>query len=63
MLHYYDIAGAAREGLSEEKMGYAIGMNEFYDCMERSSVSEIRQWVKDGAIDVDGGTEASLVVI
>ena len=38
-------------------------MNGYCDCIERSSVSEIKQWVKDGTIDVDGGTETSLVVI
>ena len=54
VLHYYDIADAARERLSEEKMGDAIEINEYYDCMERPSVSEIKQWAKDGAIDVDG---------
>ncbi len=32
-------------------------MNEYYDSMEPLSVSEIKQWVKDGAIDVDEGTE------
>ena len=53
-LLYHDIVDAAREGLSEEKMGAAIEMNGYYDCMERPSVSEIMQWVKDGAIDVDG---------
>ena len=31
--------------------------------MERSGVIEIKQWVKDGAIDVDEATETSLVVI
>ena len=56
VVHYCDIADAAREGLSEEKMGDAIKMNEYYDCMKRSSMIEIKQWVKDGAIDVDEGT-------
>ena len=54
VVHYYDRAGAAREGLSEEKIGDPIGMNEYCDCMERMDVSEIRQWVKGGATDVDG---------
>ena len=53
VVHYYDIAGAAREGLSEEKTRDAIEMYEHCDCMEHPSVSEIRQWVKDGASDVD----------
>ena len=57
VVHYYDMVGSAREGLSEEEMGDAIKMNEYYDCMERSVVSEIKQWVKDGAVDVDEGTE------
>ena len=50
VVHYYDRAGAAREGLSEEKIRDPIGMNEYCDCMERMDVSEIRQWVKDEAI-------------
>ena len=54
VVHYYDIADAAREELSEEEMRDAIERDEYYDCMERSSVSEIKQWVKDGTIDVDG---------
>ena len=29
-------------------------MNKYYDCMGRSSLSEIKQWVEDGATDVDG---------
>ena len=57
VIHYDDIADAAREGLSEEEMRDSIRMNEHYDFMERSSVSEIKQWVKDGAVDVDEGTE------
>ena len=55
VVHYYDIADAARrEELSEEEMRDAIERDEYYDCMERSSVSEIKQWVKDGAIEVEG---------
>ena len=42
------------EQLSEEEMRDAIERDEYYDCMERSSVSEIKQWVKDGAIEVEG---------
>ena len=38
----------------EEEMRDAIERDEYYDCMERSSVSEIKQWVKDGAIEVEG---------
>ena len=55
VVHYYDIADAARrEELSEEEMRDAIERDEYYDCMERSSVSEIKQWVKGGAIEVEG---------
>jgi hypothetical protein len=54
VVHYYDIADAAREKLSEEEMRDAIERDKYYDCMERSSVSEIKQWVKDGAIEVEG---------
>jgi hypothetical protein len=54
VVHYYDIADAAREKLSEEEMRNAIERDKYYDCMERSSVSEIKQWVKDGAIEVEG---------
>ena len=63
VVHYYDIADPAREGLSEEKMRDAIGVNGYYDCMGRSNLSEIKQWVMDGATDVDEGTGTSLVVI
>ena len=56
VVNYYDMADVPREGLSDAKMRYAIEINEYCDCMGRSSVSEIRQWVKDGAIDVDEGT-------
>ena len=56
VVHYCDIADAAREVLSEEEMGDAIKKNEYYDCMKRSSMIEIKQWVKDGATDVDEGT-------
>ena len=63
VVHNYDIADAAREGMSEEKIRDAIGMDGYCDCIVRSSVSEIKQWAKDGANDVDEGTETSLIVI
>ena len=49
VVHYYDIADAYNEGLTEDDLREALEDNEYYDCMERSKVSEIRKWIKEGS--------------
>ena len=50
VVHYYDIVDAANEDLTEDDLREALEENEYYDCMERSTVREIKQWMKEGAI-------------
>ena len=46
VVHYYDIVDAANEDLTEDALREALEENEYYDCMERSTVREIKQWMK-----------------
>ena len=50
VVHYYDIVDAANEDITEDDLREALEENEYYDCMERSTVREIKQWMKEGSI-------------
>ena len=43
---YYDVVEAAAGGIDEEQMIDAIDKGEFFDCLEYSSVSEIKRWIE-----------------
>ena len=43
---YYDIEEAGAAGVTEKHMGDAIESGDSYDCLEFSSVSEIKNWLK-----------------
>ncbi len=43
---YYDIVEAERADVSESNMDDAIESGESYDCLEYSSVSEIKKWLE-----------------
>jgi len=42
---YYDVVEAEAGGIDEEQMIDAIDKGESYDCLEYSSVSEIKRWI------------------
>ena len=46
---YYDVVEAVADAVSEDQMTEAIDNGESYDCLEYSSVKEIRSWVKGAA--------------
>lgn len=46
---YYDVVEAEAGAVSEDQMTEAIDNGESYDCLEYSSVNEIRRWVKGAA--------------
>jgi hypothetical protein len=46
---YYDVVEAEASGVSEEGMSEAIESGESCDCLEYSSVKEIRRWIKGEA--------------
>ena len=50
VVHYYDIVDAANDDLTEDDLREALEESEYYDCMERSKVSEIRKWIREGSI-------------
>ena len=50
VVHYYDIVDASNEELTEGDLRDALDDDEYYDCMERSSVREIKQWIQEGSI-------------
>ena len=43
---YYDVVEAAAGGIDEENMIDAIDNGESHDCLEYSSVSEIKRWIE-----------------
>ena len=61
---YYDVLDAERQDLTEEEMLEALNLEvpEYYDCVERSSVAEIRKWIKEGGLpdeeESEGGSES-----
>ena len=36
-------------------------MPEYYDCVERSSVAEIRKWIKEGGLPDEDESEAAVL--
>ena len=46
---YYDVVEAEAGAVSEDQMTEAIDNGESYDCLEYSSVREIRSWVNGAA--------------
>ena len=46
---YYDVVEAESSGFSEEDMSKAIESGDACDCLEYSSVKEIRRWIKGKA--------------
>ena len=43
---YYDIKEADATGVTEKHMDDAIESGDSYDCLEFSSVPEIKEWLK-----------------
>ena len=43
---YYDVVEAEAGGIDEEQMNDAIDKGDSYDCLEYSSVSEIKRWIE-----------------
>ena len=43
---YYDVVLAAAGGIDEEEMIDAIDKGDSFDCLEYSSVSEIKRWIE-----------------
>ena len=52
VVFYYDLLSAESENITEEGMMSALTLEEleYYDCAERSSVAEIRRWIRDGGL-------------
>jgi len=49
VVYYYDVLEAESGGVSEDQMRDAIDTGDSYDCLEHSSVKEIKKWVKGAA--------------
>ncbi len=43
---YYDVVEAEAGGIDEEQMIDAIDKGESYDCLEYSSLREIKRWIE-----------------
>jgi len=52
VVYYYGAPVAEHGDITEEDMMSALALEEpeYYDCVERSSLAEIRKWVKDGRL-------------